>query len=247
MTNASSNTRQAHADRDLAQRELKARKIERLLDLENPATAMRLLEVGTGAGGIASYFATRPHGRFEVDAVDTLDNRQTSEGYRFQIVRDVQLPFANDSFDVVISNHVIEHVGDRNAQLMHLREIRRVLREGGVGYLAVPNRWQVTEPHYGVRFLSWLPRPMRSPYLRWRGKGTFYDCEPLTLPGMDSLIEQAGLIAHHLELQALRLMVETGEISGMPARVAARLPYTWLSHFRRLIPTLICRIQRARR
>lgn len=243
MTNASSNTRQAHADRDLAQRQLKARKIERLLDLENPATAMRLLEVGTGAGGIARYFATRPHGRFEVDAVDTIDNRQTSEGYRFQIVRDVHLPFADGSFDVVISNHVIEHVGDRNAQLMHLREIRRVLREGGVGYLAVPNRWQVTEPHYGVRFLSWLPRPMRSPYLRWRGKGTFYDCEPLTSWAAQRLITDSGFSCKSLTGAAIAVLLEVEH----PERVRLR---RWIDHIPRpviallnpFVPTLIYRL-----
>lgn len=243
MTQDSTPTRQAHAARDLAQRELKARKIECLLGLENPSTPLCLLEVGTGAGGIASYFASRPHGRFDVDAVDTIDNRQTRDGYRFQIVSDVQLPFADAAFDVVISNHVIEHVGDRQAQLTHLREIRRVLRAGGIGYLAVPNRWQVIEPHYGLRFLSWLPRSLRTPYLRWRKKGSFYDCEPLTLSEMDSLIGQSGLVAQHLEIEALRFVLASEKVSSITVRIAKFFSDKALAHFRKFIPTLICRIE----
>ena len=67
---------------------------------------------------------------------------------------------------------MIEHVGDESAQLHHLAELRRVLSKAGIGYLAVPNRWMVVEPHYRIAFLSWLPRGWRSPYLRLLGKGT---------------------------------------------------------------------------
>src|SRR3546814_9833619 len=67
------------------------------------------------------------------------------------------LPFADDSFDVVLSNHVIEHVGEQPEQLAHLSELRRVLTPGGIGYLAVPNRWMLVEPHYRLAFLSWWP------------------------------------------------------------------------------------------
>lgn len=93
-----------------------------------------------GVGGIAHYFATHPTLRVEVDAVDTRDNRLIKEGYRYRQVTDARLPFAGESFDVVLSNHVIEHVGNAAEQRRHLQEIRRVMRWNGVGYLTVPNR-----------------------------------------------------------------------------------------------------------
>src|SRR5512142_2563718 len=170
--------RNGHATLDLGTREAKGRKIERVLDL--PAShGRRLLEVGTGAGGIAHYFAARSESPFDVDAVDVTDQRQVVDGYRFTRVETTALPFESRSFDVVISNHVIEHVGDRGAQLHHLHEIRRVLRPEGRVYLAVPNRWMLVEPHYRVPLLSWLPRAWRTPYLRMTGRGHIYDCEPL--------------------------------------------------------------------
>src|SRR5579885_2212514 len=187
------NARQPHAVLDVESRRLKAIKIERLLGLRAPSRPLRLLEVGTGSGGIAHYFATHAELRIEVDAVDVVDNRLERDGFRFALVTDVALPFADGAFDIVITNHVIEHVGDRDAQLRHLREVKRVLRSDGVGYLAVPNRWQLVEPHYRLAFLSWLPRRLRSPYLRAMRKGEFYDCEPFAMRELERVLDTAGL------------------------------------------------------
>ena len=139
--------RQPHAVLDLPSRGWKAEKIARLLGLSTRKQSIRLLEIGTGSGGIAHWFAHHPQLRCEVVAVDVCDNRQLHEGYAFQQVEGVDLPFEEASFDAVISNHVIEHVGDAQAQARHLAEIRRVMKPDGVGYLAVPNRWMLTEPH----------------------------------------------------------------------------------------------------
>lgn len=68
--NAHAVERQPHAVLDLPSRDWKALKIERLLDLAHRSQPMRVLEVGTGSGGIARYLATHPTLRCEVTAVD---------------------------------------------------------------------------------------------------------------------------------------------------------------------------------
>jgi SAM-dependent methyltransferase len=45
------------------------------------------------------------------------------------------LPFRDDEFDAVICNHVLEHVPDDRAAM---RELRRILRQGGFAILMVP-------------------------------------------------------------------------------------------------------------
>ncbi|MGE0272595.1 MAG: methyltransferase domain-containing protein [Alphaproteobacteria bacterium] len=45
------------------------------------------------------------------------------------------MPFPDRSFDAVIANHVLEHVED---DLRAMRELRRVIRTGGVAILSVP-------------------------------------------------------------------------------------------------------------
>ncbi|OYV31942.1 MAG: methyltransferase type 11 [Thiomonas sp. 20-64-9] len=236
-------TRQPHAVLDFPSRRLKGLKIKRLLGLAERQQPMHLLEIGTGSGGIAHYFATHPTLRCEVTAVDVVDQRLIRDGYDFRLVHDTALPFADARFDVVLSNHVIEHVGARDAQLAHLRELRRVLAPGGVGYLAVPNRRMLVEPHFRLAFLSWLPRPLRTPYLRLMRRGERYDCEPLTVPQLDSLLAEAGFAWRHLEVEALRETLAIEGAQGPGAWLAGRLPDPALALTRRAIPTLICRIE----
>lgn len=231
-----------HAVLDLPSRRFKGMKIERLLNLAHCAQPIRMLEVGTGSGGIAHYFGTHTELLCDVDAVDVRDNRVVTEGYRFHLVADTQLPFPNEAFDVVLSNHVIEHVGDEQAQRAHLAELRRVLRTDGVGYLAVPNRWMLVEPHYQLVFLSWLPRPLRSHYLRLTGRGNHYDCEPLTLPETERLLGESGFVGINVCVEALRLTlgIEGFVIPG--SALAACLPDNVFRLFSRLMPTLIYRL-----
>lgn len=232
--------RHGHAVLNLQSRESKAKKIEHLLKLTPQQRPLRLLEVGTGSGGIAHYFGSHPTLKCNVDSVDIGDTRQIREGYRFHQVEDVTIPFPDANFDVVLSNHVVEHVGDRNAQLLHLKELRRVLKVGGIGYLAVPNRWQWIEPHYQLAGLSWLPESLRSPYLRWRQRGNYYDCRPLTRHGTERLLAQAGFEAQQQHGQALRLTYELERPNALIYKAFFKhLPNSAFAIFKHIIPTLI--------
>lgn len=235
--------RQPHAVTDLASRRFKALKIERLLGLQHFPLPIRLLEIGCGSGGIAHYFATHPSLQCIVTAVDVHDNRQVHDGYIYHSVQGVQLPFEDQQFDVVISNHVIEHVGDTAAQLVHLQEIRRVLTSTGKAYLAVPNRWMLTEPHYRLKFLSWLPHAWRSPYLRWMGKGEVYDCEPLQMHELERMLATAGLQYHNQCVEGWRATFEIERPTHWSNRVLLATPNALLHPLRPIIPTLIYQLQ----
>lgn len=231
--------RQGHAVLDLGSRRHKGAKIERLLGLDQRSGAVRLLEIGTGSGGIAHYFGTHPSERFTVDAVDVSDVRLVTDGYTFQRVDSTRLPYPDASFDIVLTNHVIEHVGDAAAQLHHLCEVQRVLAPGGRAYLAVPNRWMLVEPHYKLAFLSWWPHAWRTPYLRFMRKGNVYDCEPLMRGELEALARAAGLEPRNASVAAFRATLAIEGDKGALARLIACLPDGWLSMLEGIIPTHI--------
>ena len=78
------------------------------------------------------------------------------------------LPFADDSFDIVYSNAVLEHAGCAEQQRFFLSELCRVARRR---FVAVPNRFFPVEHHTGLPFVHWLPAAGFRRLLR----GTRYD------------------------------------------------------------------------
>ena len=235
--------RQPHAVLDLPSRVWKGMKIERLLGLAQWPRPIRMLEIGTGSGGIAHYFATQSNLDCLVTAVDVQDNRLVTHGFDYQTVSGVALPFPDASFDVVLTNHVIEHVGDAQAQHEHLREVKRVMAPGGVGYLAVPNRWMLVEPHYKLMFLSWWPHAWRTPYLSLMRKGQYYDCEPLQLHQLERMLETTGFHHRNLCIEAIRATFDIEKPNSSVTRLLNWIPDRALVPMRRIIPTLIYSIE----
>lgn len=230
--------RQSHAALDMRSRQAKARKIEAILSTKLKLTDARVLDVGAGSGIIANHMSQCVGPDGQVVAVDVMDQRQVQNGFRFVQVTDTRLPFEDASFDVVISNHVMEHVGNHHAQLTHLTEINRVLKENGMCYIAVPNRWSIIEPHFRLPLLSWLPPALRSTYLRLVGRGRFYDCNPLSRAELIHLIHQSGLIADEATLEAIKVMLIVENVSSLMKFLLKYSDIVTLP-FMGIIPTLI--------
>jgi ubiquinone/menaquinone biosynthesis C-methylase UbiE len=97
-----------------------------------------------------------------------LDDRHKSlielAGHAFIAADGRQLPFSDKEFDLVFSNSVIEHVGDRDSQMRFANEMLRV---GKSIYCQTPNRWFPIEPHLIAPFLHWLPFAMARRLVRY--------------------------------------------------------------------------------
>ena len=82
--------RRGHAVHDLPSRDLKAKKIAQLLAVDPGGPRRRLLEVGTGTGGIARWFGESGPVHWDEVTLDVVDVRRVRDGYRFQTVSRVR-------------------------------------------------------------------------------------------------------------------------------------------------------------
>lgn len=64
------------------------------------------------------------------------------------------LEHADQSYDIVFSNSVVEHVGDFDAQRRFAGEVRRI---GGKVWVQTPAKEFFFEPHFLAPFIHWLP------------------------------------------------------------------------------------------
>jgi len=228
-----------HAALDRNTRIPKARKIISLLGESRFRSARRVLEIGCGAGVITGILAQQGGSELEVHAVDVVDTRVEKDGYEFKLVDGTTLPYEDKFFDIVISNHVIEHVGEETDQRHHLQEIKRVLADSGIAYLAVPNRWRLVEPHFHLPLLSWFPHPVSDKYVKLLGRGTRYDCNPPSHSQALALFASAGLDAREMTIRAIHetLAIETGK---RVANAFDRAMPDFVSHmFMPIMPTYV--------
>ncbi len=77
------------------------------------------------------------------------------EAFTFVSGDGCRLPFPDQSFEIVFSNSVIEHVGAPDQQRRFADEVRRV---GKRYWVETPNRWFPVEQHLLTPGVHWLPR-----------------------------------------------------------------------------------------
>jgi SAM-dependent methyltransferase len=107
------------------------------------ASGVDALEIGTGTGGMLHALlerGLRARG-VEINPALIAQSRQWFGDLPVEPVSGVQLPFADASFDLVLSFDVFEHIRDSDA---HLREVSRVLRRGGRYLVQTPSKWPNT-------------------------------------------------------------------------------------------------------
>lgn len=181
-----------------ASRVEKAEVVRRLLG-DRLARAGRIADVGAGTGIMKKALETacgKPVLGFE------LDTSFVTERERVVGADATRLPVADGAFDMVLLNHVYEHVED---QAGLFSEAFRVLAPGGVAYVSAGSRHALLEPHYRLPFLSWLPRGLADRYLRLSGRGRTYEgVRFLTYGALVALMRTAGFRVRDLTETALR-------------------------------------------
>jgi SAM-dependent methyltransferase len=143
-----------------------------------------ILDDGCGLGTYLEALGPYSQNRFglEVEFDRAAISRSRSEGVIQGLSE--QLPFAEATFDFVLSNEVIEHVSDDS---ITVAEMIRVTRPGGRILIFCPNRWYPVEQHgiywrgkyhFGnIPLVNYLPNGLRNrlaPHVRTYSKKSLF-------------------------------------------------------------------------
>lgn len=139
------------------------------------------------------------------------------------------LPFESEFFDCLLFANVFEHIPPAR-RVPSLREMRRVLRPGGVIVGQLPNPRFLIESHSRLPFMGWLPIGLQKRYWRLSPVDWEHDFFVVTIRDLAREASEAGLrlvmrrnFNYPLEVipQALR------PVARVLARPMAHFPWAW--------------------
>lgn len=217
---------------DLTSRKIKGVRIVKTLEHflgKDKVKKSKLLDVGSSTGIIDSIIAQGFDEVWGIDidkvGVDFARKEFKRKNLHFEVGSALALRFHDNSFDVVICTHVYEHVNDPKKLF---KEIYRVLKPGGVCYLAAINAFWPIEPHYNLIFLSWLPKNIANIYVKIFGKAEKYWENPMFRNQLINLVKKFKIYDY------------TGKILSEPKKFGYQnksIPKIFSSFLRFLTPT----------
>ncbi len=220
-------------------------KVEKMLAILEDAEAIgenkKQLAVDIGCSGgffalaITSYFEQVVGLDIDIHALKRAAKERGTKNLSYLVGDSLNLPLPDKSVDLIICNHVYEHVPDPEQMF---KEIYRVLNDEGICYLGAASRLTFIEPHYHLPFLSWLPKPLAHRYMRAFAKGDYYYENLRTYSGIMKLIKDfrikdytLSIIENPDKFHANDLLPKHGLLRKIPS-------FVWKMFFR-LLPTYI--------
>ena len=136
------------------------KRMRRFLEATKPTAVTRMLDVGGFPGNWPEGLCPA-----QITIVNLDYSEEMAKGSRHQMMKGdgCNLQFADQSFDIVHSNSVIEHLSTFEKQKRFATEVRRV---GGRLWVQTPARWFPVEPHLITLFIHYLPKSWQRKLLR---------------------------------------------------------------------------------
>ena len=151
-----------------------------------------ILEVGCGFGMTttmlakkynAQAFGIEPDEKSYKIALKIFDKYNIEKNYLKHGVGE-DLPFQDNTFDIVCSFNVLEHT---NSPAKVLSESIRVLKKNGYLYFVIPNYGSFWEGHYGILWIPYMPKWLAKLYVKLLFKRPDYYIDTLHLINYFSL------------------------------------------------------------
>jgi SAM-dependent methyltransferase len=167
-----------------------------------PTPEMRILNVGaTGAHlGLAEQFESFYKHRSRIvgggiSFAEAQDYRHSFPGVEAVVFDGCALPFPDQSFDIVYSNAVLEHLPSPAHVERFAAEVQRV---GKGWFVTTPNLWYPIEPHYHLPFVQFLPEESQRKLVKALGKVPYENLRLFTKREMSRLFAAGEVIASRI-------------------------------------------------
>lgn len=172
-----------------------------------------ILDIGCGHGTLAIQMALRgaqvyglePCEPWRVVAQMRASALSLSDRVSFIDGSAESLPFDNNTFDLVISLQVLEHV---NSAKKVIQEISRILSTEGFAYISCENYLAFKEQHYQVFWLPLLPKALGAIYLKLLGRDPSFlknHVRYVTTPQLLWMFQKSGMWIKGYPTSYLRL------------------------------------------
>jgi 2-polyprenyl-3-methyl-5-hydroxy-6-metoxy-1,4-benzoquinol methylase len=162
---------------------------------------LTLLDIGSSSGIMTMEYAKQFKKVIGIDidkrAIEFAkkNNKTNNIEYLESPIEDSGLK--DETIDVVTCSHIYEHVP---SDLVLVDEIYRLLKPGGICYLAAGNKYNIVEAHYKLPFLSYFPKKVADAYIRLFTDEKEYYEKHRSLSGLKKLVSRFNIHDYTLKI-----------------------------------------------
>jgi SAM-dependent methyltransferase len=179
----------------------------------------KILEIGCGIGTVVNELSRKGHDIIGIDiSGEAIEYGRNKYGdIRLEVQAAEILPYENESFDVVLSFDLFEHIAEIDK---HISEVRRVLRPGGYYLFQTPNRYSnIIYETLWTKSLQWRryhpslhsPGQLRRRMARHGFEIKFIKMNPIN-KFTEKKLKKLGLLGHilrHVNFRRMPLVLQT--------------------------------------
>ncbi|MDR3747997.1 MAG: methyltransferase domain-containing protein [Acidobacteriota bacterium] len=202
-------------------RKSREQKHRRFLQFLNPTPEMRILNVGAAGTRIGlqeQLESSYPHRSRIIGGgisfADVEDYRDSFPGVTAVVFDGCALPFADQSFDIVYSNAVLEHLPGKEFVERFAAEVQRV---GKGWFITTPNFWYPIDPHYHLPFVQLLPEATQQRLVRRMGRMPYEHLHLLTKKELRRLFPTGEVIGCRVTFYPETLIAYQAPHTSQPA------------------------------
>lgn len=150
--------------------------VKKILSTEISLSGLNILDIGAGEGSTSTLLSENNYVISLEPKPERLKKIITTDSLEPVQADCLNLPFKQESFDLIILQDVIEHL---NISEKFINELNMLLKDKGLIYLSTPNRLSlfniISDPHWGLPFLSLFNRkPVKECFIKYFRKDDYY-------------------------------------------------------------------------